>query len=131
MAYELPGLKITLTAGADLSSYQHHFVKITGANTVGLCTATTDIPVGVLQNAPTSGGAAEIMVSGITKLSSNAGITAGALLGTSTDGQAVTADPDGAAEAYYVGQALDTSTGAGGLISALINCASPVLTAGS
>lgn len=131
MAYQVPGFSSTLTAGADLSAKQFYFVKISAANTVTVCAAATDIPCGVLQNAPESGEAANVMHYGISKVSSNAAITAADLIGTSSDGQAVTADPDGSAEAYYVGQAITTSTAAGGLISALIDCAAPVLTAGS
>jgi hypothetical protein len=53
MAYEgaqimIPGLK----ASADLSAKQYYAVKISGVGTVTVCAATTDIPCGILQNAP-------------------------------------------------------------------------------
>ena len=131
MAYQVPGFSSTLVAGENLSSSQFYFVKLSAANTVSLCSAATDIPVGELQNAPESGEAANVMHYGISKVSSNAAITAADLIGTSSDSQAVTADPDGASEAYYVGQAITASAAAGGLISALIDCAAPVLTSGS
>ena len=91
MAYQIPVLDITLEAAADLSAKQFHFVKVSAANKVDVCTAITDAPIGVLQNKPTSGQAANIRVLGISKLSANAAISAGAILGSSTDSQAQTA----------------------------------------
>jgi len=126
MAYKASQpLKITMTAGADLSAKQFYFVKISGVNTVDVCSAATDKPVGVLQNKPTSGQAAEIVVIGVTKVSSDAGLTAGNLIGTSGDGQADAKTPGTDTTEYIVGQML-TTTGAAAVIgTAVINCASP------
>ena len=56
MAYESPSINLgTLTAAADLSSKQYHFVKLASATTVNVCSATTDRAIGILQNNPESG----------------------------------------------------------------------------
>ena len=58
MAYEAAQVKVgQFTASADLSGKQYHFVKMSGNNTVTVCAAITDVPIGVLQNTPTSGQA--------------------------------------------------------------------------
>lgn len=123
-----PQIKLAgLTASADLSAVanQYKFVKISGTKTVDVCSAATDKPIGVLQNRPKSGEAAEIVCIGPTKVQADASITAGNLIGTSSDGQA---DPKTAGTdttEYTVGVALDAPQNAGELISAVINCASP------
>lgn len=117
--------KITLEAGADLSSKQYYFVKLDNAGKAVVCSGATDIPVGVLQNNPTSGQAAEIVVVGLTKVSSDAGLTIGALIGTSADGQADAKTMGTDSTEYVVGTVL-TTTGAAGVIgSVLVNCANP------
>lgn len=129
MAIEYLNQDVTMTAGEDLSAKQFHFVKVSADHTVVACTALTDIPFGVLQNDPVSGEGATVRIGGVSKISSDEAIAVGSLLGTSADGQAVVADPDGASEAYYVAQAISASTGAGGIVSAKVFA--PVITSGS
>lgn len=118
-------LKLTMSAGADLSAKQFYFVKISAANTVVVCSAATDKPIGVLQNAPVSGASAEIVVVGVTKINADAALSAGNLIGTSGDGQADAKTPGTDTTEYTVGQML-TATGAAGVIgTAVINCAAP------
>ena len=89
MAYEAAQIKVgQFTASADLSAKQYHFVKMSGNNTVTVCAAITDVPVGVLQNNPASGGAAEVALLGVTKVVADGTLAAGNLIGTSADGQA-------------------------------------------
>jgi len=117
--------KITLKAGADLSAKQYHFMKLDASGDAVVCSGATDKPVGVLQNNPTSGQAAEIVVAGLTKISSDAALAIGALIGTSADGQADAKTPGSDTTEYVVGTVL-TTTGAAGVIgSALVNCANP------
>ena len=53
-AYEKDGqIVIQKAAGADLSSSQYHFVKFSSGSVIE-CAAATDVPSGVLQNAPES-----------------------------------------------------------------------------
>lgn len=88
MAYESPKQCMTLIAGESLTAAQYKFVKISADNTVVICAAATDIPIGVLQNNPASGGAAEVCIWGVTKVQGDADLTAAARVGTSADGQA-------------------------------------------
>lgn len=80
---------ISLQAGEDLSAKQYYFVKLSSGKAVA-CSATTDRPIGVLQNKPTSGQAADVVISGWTKVNSDAALALDAVLGTSADGQAAT-----------------------------------------
>jgi hypothetical protein len=124
MAYEGPQIKATgLVAGADLSAKQYHFVKISASNTVVVCSGATDKPIGVLQNTPTSGQAAEVCVVGQTKVSSDAALSAGALIGTSADGQADAKTPGTDTTEYVCGQVIAASGAAAGIATAFINCA--------
>tara|TARA_R100001086_G_scaffold18158_1_gene8933 strand:- start:751 stop:1137 length:387 start_codon:yes stop_codon:yes gene_type:complete len=89
MAYESPGIDLgTLTAAADLSGKQHYFVKLASATTVNVCTAITDVAIGVLQNDPESGEQAVVRIFGITKVSADGTLAAGNIIGTSADSQA-------------------------------------------
>lgn len=124
MAYELPVLKVPgFTASADLSTKQYYFVEISGAGTVNVCNAATDKAIGVLQNKPTSGQPAEIMAIGITKVSSDAALSRGDLIGPSADGQADAKVPGTDTTEYIHGIVLVASGGAGQLATAMINCA--------
>lgn len=118
-------LKTTAVAGADLSAKQYHFVKLNADNQVIVCAAATDIPCGVLQNTPASGDAAELVVIGETKVSGDADLDAGHLIGTSGDGQADRKIPGTDTTEYIAGQVKIGNGAAGGLITAFVNCASP------
>ena len=131
MALEQPGFLIGVEAGENMTAMQHTLVMISADMTVIQTNAATDIPCGILQNTPNVGEAASVMVAGISKLISGAGgLTAGSLVGPAADGKGIIADPDGAAEAYYFGQVL-IACAENEKASVLINCAVPVLTAGS
>lgn len=125
MAWEVDGAVklVGFTASADLSAKQYYFVKISGAGTVDVCSGATDKPIGVLQNAPTSGGVAEVCIVGITKVNSDAALTAGTLIGTAADGQADAKTPGTDTTEYTCGQVLVASGAAGGYAVAVVNCA--------
>ena len=125
MAYEIPGFKFTLVAGADLSALQYHFVKLNSSGQAVPVTAITDEPVGVLQNDPASGEEAEIMAFGISKLVADSAITTGDELGTSADGQADTIASGTDTTVYKVGKALQDASGAGTVFAALVDCLAP------
>lgn len=127
MAYDhqwVPDL--TLVAAADLSAKQYFFVKVDSNGKAAVCAAATDKPVGVLQNKPKSGEPATVRVLGVSKVSSNAALAEGDLIGPSTDGQAEPkVDTTDVAE-YYVGQMLTETAAADEIGTALINCITPV-----
>lgn len=83
-----PGLPGSATPNTGM---QYRFVKIVGTNTVGLCTAATDVVAGILQNKPQQpGGAATVGYQGVSNVLSGAVLSAGALLAPDATGRAVT-----------------------------------------
>ena len=127
MAYEISNysIKITLPAAADLSAKQYYFVKIDSSGNAALCAAATDKPIGVLQNTPTSGQSAEVLVSGGTKIVASASIDEGVLIGTASTGKADAKVPGTDTTEYVVGSVILASGADGDLLTAVINCASP------
>jgi hypothetical protein len=125
MAWTIPGFSFTRVAGADLSSLQYYYVKLSTTDTVVVCAAATDVPIGILQNAPTSGQEATIMVTGISKVNSNAALSIGDLIGTAGDGQADAKVPGTDTTEYVVGVVLEASGAAGELATATVNGLNP------
>ena len=126
MAYEFSNaaVKKTFTAGADLSTAQYKFVKIDPADgEVVVCAATTDRPIGVLQNDPAAGEAAEVTIVGGTKLRAGGSASAGEPLFTSASATGVTAAIGGAASAFYIAGAFIENAAAGEIVSVVVNCA--------
>lgn len=114
----------TVAAGADLSAKQYTFVKMSGTGVVSAA-AATDVVIGVLQNTPTSGQAAEVAVSGITKLKASAAIAAGALVGTTSTGLAVAVVAGTDTTKYVFGQAITAAGAANDIITVAVDCSSP------
>lgn len=121
MAYEIPGMVVSLTAGASLASDQFKFVKLSADNTVILCSATTDTPIGILQNSPGSLGPAEVMVSGVSKLVAGGSIPFNTLVGTDAAGlgTAITSGTTGTV-AYPVCRTIAGNTAANGIVTVLL-----------
>lgn len=117
---------VTFEAAADLSSKQFYFVKLTAANTINVCAAATDIPCGILQNKPSAAGRpAVVRMLGLSKVSADAAISAGALVGTSADGQADAKTAGTDTTNYVAGVALEAATAAGEIIKISLNCMNP------
>ena len=125
MAYEIPVLLHSFRSAADLTAAQYTFVKLDANGDIVACAAATDIPVGVLQNAPNTGQDASVMSIGISKVVADAALNEADLIGTSADGQADAKVPGTDTTEYIVGQVLTATTAAAGVATALINCASP------
>jgi len=127
MAYEISNysVKVTLVAAADLSALQYTFVKLNASGQAAAAAAATDIPIGVLQNAPTSGQEAEVLVVGGTKIVAGAAIGEGALVGTSATGRAVALVAGTDTTKFVVGTLLTESGASGDIVTAVINCANP------
>lgn len=84
----MPGLAAT----GDLSAKQFYWVKMSStAGKVKVVNATTDEPIGILQNDPTSGDEAEVQYQGIAKVvaGTSVGWDDGARVGWNTTGKAV------------------------------------------
>ena len=74
MAVDYSGKDITLIAAEDLSAHQYCIVHQATDTTVDLLDSGAELPIGVLQNAPESGEAAQIRIDGTSKLVMNAAI---------------------------------------------------------
>jgi len=127
MAYEISNysVKITLVAAADLSTKQYTFVKLDASGLAAAATGATDIPIGVLQNAPIAGQEAEVLVVGGTKIVAGAAFGEGTLIGTSAAGKAVALVAGTDTTKYVVGTAITESGADANVITAVINCANP------
>ena len=70
-----PILTESFKADGDLSTKQFYWVKMTAnPREVGVCSSAIDKPIGILLNKPDAAGkAAEVMVIGQTKVSSDGG----------------------------------------------------------
>lgn len=108
---------ITLPAAGDLSSYQYCFVSIDSNGRVALTSAGAQAD-GVLQNKPAAlGRAAEIAISGVTKLLCGGTVTKGALIAATTNGKGLDATSGDNISAVSA----DTAAGSNGtIISALL-----------
>lgn len=125
MAYEISNysVKVSLIAGGDLSSSQYKFVKLNSSGQVIAVAAATDRPIGVLQNNPASGGTAEVLVSGGTKLVLGGTVTEGGIVSPSSTGAGVAIVAGTDTTKYICGTAL-TEGASGEIITAVIACAS-------
>jgi|SRR6185436_3419360 len=111
----------TFLAGGTIGQYK--FVKISAANTVVECSATTDKPIGVSQEGAVSGGDVKVCISGITKIEGDVDLANGNSIGTSVDAQAAVYTAADTTK-HICGQVIIDNSAAGGLITAAIDCSS-------
>lgn len=104
---------LSFKAGADLSAKQYYFVELDSDGHVTACNGATDKAIGVLQNDPTSGQAALVCVFGRTKVSADAALSIGDLVGTSADGQADAKTPGTDTSDYVKGIVTKATANAG------------------
>jgi len=114
MAFEGSKLTITLPAASDLSAKQYRFVTVDGDGKLAL-SGDDGNAIGVLQNAPASGEAATIAISGVTKIyiGTTSTLDSGSILSSEANG----AGKIQASSAYRLGICLEDSTAAGDIIS--------------
>lgn len=81
----------------DLSTKQFYFVELgASAGEVDVCDNAGDLVIGVLQNKPTAGQAAEVMTHGIAKVIAGGTIARQDRVGTDANGKAVAKTADAA-----------------------------------
>lgn len=105
----------TYIAGADLSSKQYTFVKMSGADVVSA--GDGEDAIGVLWNDPTSGKAASVVRGGDPHVYAGAAITAGADIASDAAGKVVPA----ATGDYVLGQARAAAAADGDLVQIHFN----------
>jgi len=116
MAFEDSKKSVTLEAGADLSAKQFFFVSVSADGQVD-ATGDGAYAVGVLQNDPAAAGrAAEVAISGISKVSCGGTVTRGGPVSSDTNGEAV----DSATGDVILGEALETGSD-GAIISIILD----------
>lgn len=106
----------TYVTGADLSAAQYKLVKMDSSGHAIAFAAATDIPLGILQNKPTSGQNGTIGVAGVSKMVCSAAITAGNLIGAASDGRGAP-NPAGASGIYIIGIARTATANANEIFS--------------
>lgn len=90
MAFEENLDPISIEAGENLSTYQYHYVKVYTDGTAKLC-GDAELALGVLQNAPTIGQAANVSTGGESKVVAVSGVAAGDLVNSDSAGRATPA----------------------------------------
>jgi len=75
-----PVLDFSFKAAEDLSSYQYHFVKVDTNGYIRLLDSNTELPDGVLQNAPALGEEATVRMLGISKVVASAALDEGTFI---------------------------------------------------
>ena len=124
MATEGMGFKWTFKADSDMSTRQFYFVKLTGGSAVEICSATSGC-IGILQNAPSAGQGAEVMLWGVSNISSDGALTLGNFIGPSSDGQGASYTTGTDAGKHYQGKCIKGTTAAAGIATVVL---SPVAT---
>jgi len=105
---------VTLVATADLSSWQYKAVKLTSGTNRGCepADADNDPSIGILQNAPASGEAAQVAIGGISKAKFGATLAVGAAVECqATSGEMIANTTGGYAIGLVVEAAADGETG--------------------
>jgi hypothetical protein len=123
MAIELPGAHvISAPALLTLALKQYCFVTLNSSGEAIAIAADTTYPVGILQNTPTAGQTAQIMVRGVSKLKCNAaGFVCGAPLGPDAVGLGITRVLGAADNLHYqCGYALDTTGAQEGIVGTIL-----------
>ena len=91
MVMEIPGIRAPFEAAADLSAKQYCAMKITASQKVNVCNVAGEISIGILQNDPTQGQEASVMLTGISNAVYGGTVAPGASLTTNASGFLITA----------------------------------------
>lgn len=98
----------TFEAGADLSSHQFKFVKLSGGKVV-LCSVAQEKALGILQNTPQSGEGAAVALHGLSKVKCAGILAVDSIVATDAAGLAIAGV---AATGMIMGQLTKASGGA-------------------
>lgn len=120
MAVQYPNQVISFTAGADLSSNQFYLLKLNSSGNAVLATGAGSPLIGVLQNKPENGEAAEVMVAGVAKVIAGATIDEADIITANASGKALSVTTKSLTfSGYAIGQAI-TAGATGEYVSVLI-----------
>lgn len=96
---------ISRPTGADCSGSQNKFVKLDANGAVVPVTATTDVPFGLLLNAPKAGDTAHVAKTGVLKAIASSNVAIGDYLGVAADGRVTKVTLGTDTTKYVVGRA--------------------------
>lgn len=117
MGYEIPGFKLgTLRAATDLTGDRYRFVVINATGQIARLNTAGGRADGVLQGPHPANEAAEVTVSGVTKMIAGAAIANTGPVTSDSQGRAVTAVTGNTIN----GIALETAAAAGEVIAVLL-----------
>ncbi len=118
MAFQAPLFNVPgQVASGDLSADQHKFVKPSSTGVV--LAGNGEQAIGILQNDPdVLGASATVMSQGVSKVLSGAAFAIGAELASDVTARAVA----GTTGERMLALALEAASGAGELVSVLVNC---------
>jgi len=115
MAWELSLFDVSLEAGEDLSNAQFLAVALDSNGKVVKAKSDT-LPIGILQDKPKEGQAANVRMLGISKVVAGGAIAIGDVLTADDDGRLIAASTG-----YYpIGIALEAAAQAGRVVTAFI-----------
>jgi hypothetical protein len=115
MAWELSLFDVSLEAGEDLSNAQFLAVALDSNGKVVKAKSDT-LPIGILQDKPKEGQAANVRMLGISKVVAGGAIEIGDVLTADDDGRLIAASTG-----YYpIGIALEAAAQAGQVVTAFI-----------
>lgn len=128
MAHELSRFSTTKPAGTSLTTKQYTFVKLDSSSNVVACSATTDVPFGILQNAPGSLQPALVMRDGVSRLVFGGSIATGTnSVGTDAAGKGTVLAAGGAGTLAYPVAFVEEGVNAADLIGTVdIDCTGAV-----
>jgi len=122
MAFEIPGTQYSFEAGGDLHLKRYFFVKLNSDGECVICDGNTDNPLGILQNTPTEGQMATVMVNGMSKVVAGSNFAKGDYVGTDSDGKAEVYAHGADTTKYIVGQVILDNSAEDGIATILFNC---------
>jgi hypothetical protein len=115
MAWELALFDVSLEAGEDLSEAQFLAVALDSRGKVVKARSDT-LPIGILQDNPASGQAANVRMLGISKVVAGGAFPVGSVLAADDNGRLVAASPGD----FPIGIALEAAAEAGHVVTAFI-----------
>lgn len=126
MAYEIPVFDDgTRKAAADLSALQFYYVKQDANGEIAAITADTDVPYGILQNAPKLGEPASVRRLGLSKLKGAAAIARNAFVGPSADGRGAARTLGTDVTKFVGGMVIEPNSAANGLLTVSVQTLAP------
>lgn len=118
--YKLPGIKVASSISSDLDQFS--FVTLNGDFEVVPSGGSSESPVGIVQNTPTGGEAADIVAEGMTKVHTGAStMAAGDRIGANSSAHAVTIPDSSDSDKYIAGYMME-SAGSDVIGTAVVDC---------